>query len=480
MAVLLPAELTRPALARLPLPKLSIRLRLTILFSAILGLALCFFGVALSLAFSGVTLRLIESTLASEAEQLLKAREFRLDNIVLPAGKLATPETFVQTRGLDGQILSKTPNLGSETLPLDREGLEAARATGRWVETVQVDDGRLLVLSVPIVLGNRTVGYLQVARSLRPLDEAAGTLQRIALAGAALALVAAFGIGWGVAGWALAPIAAITATAQRIGDNRDFTHRVAHTGPDDEIGRLASTFNRMLAELQAAYLHAEGALQAQRRLAADASHELRTPLTTIRGNLSLLQRDPPIAAEDRVAVLADMTEETDRLIRLVNDLLVLARADAGVIRPPERVPVRPLLNDLVRRAAATWPDHVFRAEPADAAVAINRDALVQVLLILLDNAAKHTQRGGTITLGAEATDRQVTLRVADTGSGIPAEVLPHIFERFYRGDSARTGAGAGLGLAIAKAIVDGSGGTIGVRSTPGAGSEFRVTLPRAA
>ncbi|MFN8534114.1 MAG: HAMP domain-containing sensor histidine kinase [Dehalococcoidia bacterium] len=460
------------------LPRLSIRLRLTLLLSTILSLGLVLFGLALAAAFSGVTMRLVESTLTAESDQILMAKGFRLDNIVLPAGRLAAPESYVQTRGVDGQVWSRSPNLGGETLPLSREGQDAVRRGEPWIETVNVDDGRLLVATTPILVGNRPAGALQVARSLRPLDEAAAALQRIALVSAAVALAFVLGVGWVVAGWTLQPIATITETARRIGDNRDFGHRVANSGPNDEIGRLASTFNRMLTELQSAYLHAEGSLQAQRRLAADASHELRTPLTTIRGNLSLLQRDPPIDDADRVAVLADMTEETDRLIRLVNDLLTLARADAGVSRPPEPTAVRPILADLARRASATWPDRRFRTDAPDLIVQINRDALVQVLLILIDNAAKHTRPGGSITIAAVGIDDAVALSVSDTGSGIRADVLPHIFERFYRGDPSRSGAGAGLGLAIAKEIVDAQGGAIAVSSTLSVGSTFTVTLPR--
>jgi signal transduction histidine kinase len=131
-----------------------------------------------------------------------------------------------------------------------------------------------------------------------------------------------------LAGAALRPIQHITETAQAIGAERDFGRRVEYAGPRDEVNWLARTFNAMLGELQGAYRQMEDSLQAQRRFAADASHELRTPLTTIRGNLGLLQREPPIAPEDRVAAINDMVDETERLMRLVNSLLLLARADA--------------------------------------------------------------------------------------------------------------------------------------------------------
>jgi len=296
--------------------------------------------------------------------------------------------------------------------------------------------------------------------------------------GSLVVIVLAFGIGWVLSGAALRPIHRITETAQAIGANRDFDRRVAYTGPTDEIGQLATTFNAMLTELQAAYRQTEQTLQAQRRLVADASHELRTPLTTIRGNLGLLKRRPPINVEDEEAVMADMVDETDRLIRLANNLLVLARSDTGRPLRSEPIPISPLIDDLCRQAKLLGAERTIECEPVpDVAVVGDRDAIKQVLLILLDNALKFTPAGGTITIGAVSTDRMVALHIRDTGPGITPEALPHIFERFYRSDSSRTGEGAGLGLAIAKELVEAQQGQITVKSEIGKGSTFTMTLP---
>jgi signal transduction histidine kinase len=236
----------------------------------------------------------------------------------------------------------------------------------------------------------------------------------------------------------------------------------------------------MLTQLQAAYRQVEQALLAQRRFVADASHELRTPLTTIRGNLGLLQREPPISDDDRLEVLADMVEECDRLIRLTNDLLVLARADSGKFPTVEVVQLPLLLEDLCRQAQVLGPDKRIVCNPGpNLAVYANRDALKQVLLILLDNAVKFTPSGGTITISSKLASEMVSISVSDTGPGIAPSLIPHVFERFWRGDPARSGAGSGLGLAIAKALIEGLGGTITVDSQPGRGSTFTVTLPRA-
>jgi signal transduction histidine kinase len=359
---------------------------------------------------------------------------------------------------------------------------------------------------------DHAAGIVQVARSLAEHDQSLGTLRSILLAGSSVATVVAFGIGWLLSGIALAPIQRVTLTAQAIGAERDFGRRVAYVGPNDEIGRLATTFNAMLTELQAAYRQAEQALQAQRRLVADASHELRTPLTTIRGNLGLLQRRPPISRDDQEAVLADMVEECERLMRLVNDLLVLARADAGRPLRIEPVPLKPLIAEVCRQAK-----HLDSGQPidtvgvGDVVVDANRDALKQVLLILLDNALKHTPPGGRISIetaletiaedrgskiedhGASPDDARsatldprsptasrVIVRVRDSGPGIPANVLPHIFERFYRGDAARTGEGAGLGLSIAQTLIVAQQGTIAVESALGRGTLVTLNIPQSA
>ena len=194
------------------------------------------------------------------------------------------------------------------------------------------------------------IGVVQLARSLAEQDESLETLRNALLIGSVLVVVLAFIIGWVLSGAALRPIQRITDTAQIIGAQRDFDRRVDYRGPPDEVGQLATTFNGMLNELQGAYRQTEQTLQQQRRFVADASHELRTPLTTIRGNLGLLRRQPPIAEEDQRAVLSDMVDETDRLIRLTNDLLVLARSDAGRSLRRERVPIAPLVDDVCRQA----------------------------------------------------------------------------------------------------------------------------------
>lgn len=458
---------------------MSIRLRLTLFYSGILVFTLLAIGLTVYWIQARLTLRILEDALADEARRLITSPRFRLEAIDNPARKLAAPETYVQTRRLDGEILDRTMNLEGAELPLSPVGLTAIQEGRAWIEVADIENGRLLIYNLPVRQDGQIRGVLQLGRSLADYDQAQGTLGRILFTGSLAALAVAFASGWMLAGIALRPIHQITRTARAIGQLRDFSQRVPYSGPSDEIGELAWTFNAMLEELQAAYMQLEHAFQAQRRFVADASHELRTPLTTMRGNLELLRREPPIPPEDQQEVLEDLIAECDRLIRLVNDLLALARAEAGQPVRREPVPLHPLLSELGRQARRLARGQSIEIlETPEASVLADPDLLKQVLLILLDNAIRYTPPAGRITLRARAEEASIALEVQDTGPGIPPEILPHIFERFYRGDPARTGGGVGLGLSIARALVEAMGGTIEVESRVGSGSTFRIRLPR--
>jgi signal transduction histidine kinase len=241
----------------------------------------------------------------------------------------------------------------------------------------------------------------------------------------------------------------------------------------------------MLAELQGAHEQVEESLQRLRSFVADVSHELRTPLTTIRGNLSLLgQRD--LSHGDQREILADTVGETERLIRLVTDLLTLARAEARRQLRLGPVPLAPLIQDVCRQARLLDPERIILCESlADATALADRDAMEQALLALLDNALKHGE--GTITvavrarpdLGTDADDTMVAVDVRDSGPGIEPKALPHLFERFSRGERAADTPGLGLGLPIARALMEAQHGALTVESAPGRGSVFTMIVPRA-
>jgi signal transduction histidine kinase len=205
---------------------------------------------------------------------------------------------------------------------------------------------------------------------------------------------------------------------------------------------------------------------------------LRTPLTTLNGNVELLRREPPMSAEDRAEALSDMASESKRLIRLVNDLLALARADARRPLRSEPVRIKPIIEEACRQARLLTPEREIRCDPLpDVAAWGQADALKQVLLILLDNAIRHAD--GPIAVAGDVMEKRVTVSVRDSGPGIEPEALPHIFERFSRGRVSGGDNGTGLGLAIAKALVEAQGGTLTVESQVEEGSVFSVTLPQA-
>jgi two-component system, OmpR family, sensor kinase len=281
------------------------------------------------------------------------------------------------------------------------------------------------------------------------------------------------GIGWFLAAKAMAPVDRMTRTAGAIGSAADLSQRVPVPQEADEIGRLALTFNQMLARLQQAFA-------TQRQFLADASHELRSPLTAIRANVETLRRGGELQGTEQDETLRVVEREVDRMGRLVDDLLSLARADAGQEPVLQRLSLDALLLEVYhqqRPLAGRVRLVLGEFEPVE--IDGDPDRLKQLLLNLVDNAFRHTPEGGTVTLDLIHREREAVIRVRDTGAGISPEHLPHIFERFYRIDSARSRemGGTGLGLAISREIVEAHGGRIAVESAPNEGTTFTVALP---
>jgi signal transduction histidine kinase len=263
-----------------------------------------------------------------------------------------------------------------------------------------------------------------VSQSLHSLN----TLRLILVIGSSVVLLAAFAVGWLLAGEALRPTHRITRTARAIGAERTFSRRVEHQGPADEVGQPAVTFTEMLVELESGYRQLESALRAQRRFVADASHELRNPLTTVRGDIELLRREPPVEPAERLELLRDTTDEVEWLLRLINQLLVLARADVGLDMRREPVPLRPPLEDIRRQTKLISPGSRILCDlpPEQVAALGDRDALKQVLLILIGNAYVHTAPRTEIRVSAEALEGSVLVRAAAPGPGISPGALSHI------------------------------------------------------
>lgn len=465
---------------------MSIRLRFTLLYTFILALTLTVFGFALYTVQARDTLDSLKQDLRLGASKLAEAA-LRSDSPPdfpkpdfpppqpIPFDEFSSDQAFQSFPEREiGRILDANGNLVSspfgrqeDALPLSDEGLQAVQSQKDWYETATVNDEEMLIYSRPVIVNNEVVYIVQAARPLTERNRSLQSLATTFLVAGLLTVLIAFGIGWILSGITLQPIHRITQTAQKIGDERDFTRRVDYTGPPDEVGQLASTFNSMLSRLQDAFQKVEHSLQMQRDFVADVSHELRTPLTTLRGNLGLLRREPP--PEERADILDDMVDESDRLIRLVNDLLLLARADAGRSLAKEPVDVSSLLEETVRQARQLAPRRRISLDAAPSLKVMgDRDAVKQMMLIALDNALKHSS--GDVEVTAKQNGSQVEIRVQDFGEGIPPEKLEHVFDRFYRGEEDSVIPGFGLGLSIAKSLVEAQGGEIKMESEFGKGS----------
>ncbi len=474
-----------------PLLPGSLRGRLTLWLAVIVGLVL----IALVVSVYALLARgLFEETRqalrvrATHAQQLLRRnpRILRGQGVVVPRRPVfSSPEVYVQLRRPDGSTIARSANLGGASLPLPPGAYRAAMNGRARFDTTEISGERVELYTDPVIRGGRVVAILQVAGSAG--ERELRTVRVLFGAGLVISLLLVAAIIWLTAGAALRPLRRLTETAEAVGSSQDLSRRVGVPPSDDEVGQLARTFNRMLERLEAsneelrrAHARLENALQAQRRFVADASHELRTPLTTIRGNANLLQQFPNVTPEDRAAAVEQIGQEAERMSRLVEDLLALARSDAGREPRRDRVPLGPLVREMVERARGLARGQQVSAQQVQEVTVLgDPDELRRVVLILLDNAIKYTPSGGRVDVALRREGDEAVLSVSDTGIGINPEDLPHVFERFYRADPARQPSGAGLGLSIALEIARRHGGTIEARSRPGEGSVFTARLPAA-
>ena len=328
------------------------------------------------------------------------------------------------------------------------------------------------VLTRPMFsLGGQLLGNVQAVVMLDPVVNARERLVLVMLISAATAIGGSIALGRWLSRQALRPIDRITHAAAQIARTDDLSTRLPQNGPMDELGHLTAVFNEMMGRLQDLF-------SVQQRFVADVSHELRTPLTAIRGNLDLIKR----YGADEMSLEA-IESEVDRMSRMVNDLLLLARADyGGLTLDLEPTDLDGVVLEALRQAKVIAKDRdlllkLAHIEPLR--VQGHGDRLMQLMLNLLGNALKFTSDGGTITIEARREGDYALIRVSDTGIGISEEDQKHIFDRFYQADTSRqrTGDSSGLGLAIAKWIVEAHHGMIGVKSQLGEGASFTVRIP---
>ncbi|HKG25055.1 MAG TPA: HAMP domain-containing sensor histidine kinase [Thermomicrobiales bacterium] len=468
---------------------LSIRFRLTVWYTTLLAIVIIAVGIGLLILVgrqlrADVDARLLRTAGRIQPEvniQFMQGPKGSFTLSVPPLNPITSPGQVVQIIFPDGSIATGSQGSTDQPLPaapLNDQNRHIAYRTADFAGT------SVRTLTYPLI-GDQSgilVGAIVVAESIKPVDRTLHLLERLLMLSAPIGLVVAAIGGWLLAGRALRPIDRITATAASIASGTSatpsLTARLDVPDTGDELARLASTFNRMLDRLEEAF-------DAQRRFVADASHELRTPLTAIRGNIDVLVRQASsggIEREDLSDAMDDLRRESARMSRLIEDLLTLARTDTLPATVDRRTAVRldAVAEDALRTASSLTMGQRLRLLRADpATVVADRDQITELLLILLDNAIRHTPTGGEIMVSVETAGTNARLIVRDTGEGIAPEHLPHVFERFYRAGLARDRAsgGTGLGLAIAQSIVRLHGGEIAVSSSPGAGTAFSVSLP---
>ncbi len=366
-----------------------------------------------------------------------------------------------------------------DTIPPDRlspEAIDHARRGETYFETI-VDAGSypVRVVTVPVMVEGKLKNVVRVGLSLENLHKTRKQFMLIMTALFPLALLLAGGGGWLLARRALSPVDQITRTAQKI-SGEDLGQRLYQTGSGDELDRLAATLNDMLDRFHIS-------IEQMRRFSADASHELQTPLTILKGELEVALRQPRSSKEYQ-AVLSSGLEEIDRLNHLVDGLLLLARADSGVLKLDTRpIDLQVLVQGIMeqmRPIAADQQVHLRMQAHEPLTVEGDSDHLRRLMYNLLSNAIRYSPVGGLITVTMRVQKEWAVVKVADQGVGIPESEKTKIFDRFYRSTltGSRDRQGIGLGLSISASIAKAHGGRIEVESVPGQGTAFSLLLPR--
>jgi two-component system, OmpR family, sensor kinase len=466
---------------------MTIRTKLILWYSGLLTFIIVLFAVIVFLFTRWTLVSAIDNTLNETAAQVIS------NSRAFPVGEFASPESvsvrlppldvfrasgvYVQVWDISGdepQFAAASQNISDLTVPLAANALMLREPI---YQNVQFGENELRVLTRPVVLPNGIeIVSVQVGASLETVNESADRMLTILMLAMALAITGSIGMGLLLAHRALQPIDNMIKAAALIAETDDLTTRLDWHGPMDELGRLTSVFNVMMDRLE----HLFGV---QQRFVADVSHELRTPLTAIRGNLELAER---YGMDDQMQEA--VSSEVGRMARMVDDLLLLARADYGGMK----LDLGPLDLDTVVNNAYREAKAIIHARGDDLNVQMGRfeptrvsgnaDRLKQLLLNLVGNAVKFTPAGGTVKLSLSEEGDYAVMRVSDTGIGIAEEDLPLIFDRFYQAESSRANSerdiGTGLGLSICKWIAEAHGGTIRVESHLGRGTTFTISIPR--
>ena len=435
-----------------------LRARVTLAFILATAVVLAALGVFLHQRLASELDASLTSGLRQRAGDLAAlARSARTISGLGQSGLVEPGDDLAQVLDGSGAVVAGAPGASQAALLTAAEVRRASRGP-LMVARRELEEEHEPVRLLAVPAGDRVA---VVGASLEDRDDAVASLDRLLLLGLPVALVVAALAGYAAAAAGLRPVVRLSRQAERLGAG-DLSRRLPVPAADDEVRRLAESLNAMLARLEETFAR-------ERAFVADASHELRTPLARLKAELDLASRGERTAAELQAAVRS-AAEETDELATLANDLLVLARADQGRLPiRPETVRLRPLLEAAAERAAGP----VTVDAPADLTVYADPLRLTQAVTNLLDNAVRHG--APPIRLSAAADDGGVAIHMRDHGRGIAPELRTRAFERFTRGDAAREGDGAGLGLALVAAIADAHGASVGIDDArPGADVWLRL------
>ena len=474
---------------------MNIRLRLTLWYTAIFLLILVIFSLVVYVGLTRNLMNNVDNHLQREVGEILGNLEFEDSDNGYNEDEDEYGESNQILAGSSSIELSYIPEDGVFWRVLDTAGqpiidngyfdgatytANVTNLTQAQLENASLANGTPVRLySVPFVIKNFTEGVVQVAESYEHVQEVQNQLIIILVVGIPLTLLASSAGGWFLASSALDPIDRITRTAQKISAS-DLHQRLNLDLPKDEVGRLADTFDQMLARL-------EDAFEQQKRFVADASHELKTPLTILKGDVEVALNRPR-SPEYYRDTLQMVNTSTDRLIALVQELLLLARTDStSNLLKLDTFNLSQLIEDEISHLFPKAIDKNIDLQadiPDVLIIEADRAKLQRLFMNLIDNAIKYSNADDCVTVKVNANDTQVRVMVADTGPGIASKHLPHLFERFYRVDAARsrlesngTSSGAGLGLSIVQWLAAAHSGRVDVESKPGQGTVFYVWLP---
>lgn len=451
----------------------TLRARFALWTASLVLVVLTAFGAYVYGNMARGLLAAMDDSLTLNASQIIAGLNIENNRIVLSDSFIEQPENAdLRARGFMVRLLTPQGQLLQQFWPY--QALPFTPTTTPMFATLTDPTSQTTVrlYTAPVEENNQFIGLVQVAQSTEELQNTLRQLlTTLGVAVPLLVVIAGTG-GYFLATRALTPIDQITRTARRI-SAEDLSARLNLPAIDDEIGRLAETFDAMLARL-------DDSFRRERQFTADASHELRTPLTAMQAILGVI-REKRRAPEEYELALADLAEEADRLRALTESLLRLARGETHNAASHETLDLSTLLRDVTDslRPMAESKGLTLECDIADAvALTGDRDDLIRLFVNLLDNAIKYTARGGVAISAHQNQAADITVTIADTGIGIPADSLPHVFDRFYRADQSRTARGAGLGLAIALEIARAHRGNIEASSEMEKGTRFTVFLPK--